>query len=268
MDNDIADDPTLEELLASSMDAEPEILRFLPELLQDLEDIGARAADVVKIVDGIGLGSKQRVLDLGSGKGAAALAIAERTGAHVHGVDGMPAFVEHARAEAVRRGLSDRCSFEVGDVRDAVTAAQGYDLVMQLALGPLFGNAADTVGVLRQCVASGGHVLIDDAYVGEGYERPEDASDCFDHETTVSLLEAHGDSLVVERVIDTDDDLSWYREMTEKILQRAGELSARYPDEAPALMEFAERQRRETEQLSGALVGALWLLRVRRISAI
>ena len=262
MDDDSADEPTLDELLASSMDAEPELLRFLPELLRDVEDLGARASDVVGILKYVALGAQHRVLDLGCGKGAAALAIAERTGSRVDCVDGVPAFVAHAVAEAQRRGLADWCTFEVGDVRDSVTVAQGYDVVMLLALGPLFGNSADTVGVLRQCVAQGGYVLIDDAYLAEGYDIPEDASDCFDHATTVSLLEAHGDRVVAERVIDTDEDIAWYREVTEKIILRADELAALHPDEAPMIMEFAERQRRETEHLAGPIVGALWLVEI------
>lgn len=262
MKDEIADEPTLDELLADSMDAEPGLLRFLPELLQDVEDLGARASDVMAILDSAGVDAEARVLDLGCGKGAAALSIAERTGAHVLGVDGVTAFVEHAEAVAQRRGLSALCRFEVGDVRDAVTVARGYDLVMLLALGPLFGNAADTMGVLRECVAPGGYVLIDDAYLADGQAIPDDASDCFDHASTVSLLEAHGDRVVAERIIDTDEDIAWYRDVTDKIIRRADELSAKHPDEAPMLREFAERQRRETEHLCGPIVGALWLLKV------
>ena len=67
--------------------------------------------------------------------------------------------------------------------------------------------------------------------------------------------------------MDTDEDRAWYHEMTDKIIQRACDLSARHPDDAPLLMEFAERQRRETEDLSGPIVGALWLLQIQRTSS-
>jgi len=256
------DESTLDEVLADSMDAEPELLPFLPELLIDVEDLGARASDVLQILEHIALGPGQRVLDLGAGKGASALAVAERFGASVEGVDGVAAFVEHASAEAARRTLADRCHFSVDDVRSRVKTARGFDLVMQLALGPLFGNAADTVGVLRQCVAPGGHLLIDDAYLADANDVPEGLVDCFDHDTTIGHLEAHGDRVVAERVVDTEDDHAWYREMTAKIIRRAEELSERHPDDAPLLMEFAERQRRETEDLCGPVVGALWLVEI------
>jgi ubiquinone/menaquinone biosynthesis C-methylase UbiE len=267
MDADIDSQPisseTLEMLVAASLDAEPELLPHLPALMIDLEDLGARARDVLALLEGRGLGPGSRVLDLGCGKGASAIAVARAFGAQVKGVDGLPAFVEHARRRAGAEGLGERCTFEVGDVREAVLRADDQDLVMLLALGPVFGDARETVGVLRRCVRPGGLVLIDDAFLAEGQKLPEGAQDCFDHRTTVAFLEAHGDRLVGERLTDTEEAEAWCRAMTKEIVRRAQDLAEERPELAEALLEYAERQQRETEVLTGPLVGALWLLEIR-----
>jgi hypothetical protein len=111
--------------------------------------------------------------------------------------------------------------FTVGDVREAVAVASDYDLVLLLALGPVLGDLVDTVGTLRRCVRSGGLVLVDEAYLRDGIPTLDDVEDCFDHETTVQRLEAHGDRLVVERVIDTPEAEAWCRSMTAEIVKRA-----------------------------------------------
>jgi SAM-dependent methyltransferase len=254
----------LVDLLAESMDAPLELVPHLPALLQDLEDLGARADDVVAILRERGLGPGSRALDLGCGKGAAAIATAQAFGGVVHGVDGMPEFVEHARARARAAGVGDRCDFRVADVRNVVGSEAGYDLVMLLALGSVFGDAAETVGTLRRCVRPGGLVLIDDAYVAEGAAVPEGAEGLHDRATTLQLLEAHGDRVIAERVMDTAENEAWCRAMTAQIVGRARELAAQHPDLADALLEFADRQRAETEILSGPVVGAMWLIEVRR----
>lgn len=254
-----ANDPEFDEMLAASLDAEVELLPFLPELFRDLEDLGARAVDVVKILEPCALAGASRVLDLGCGKGAAALAVARQYGAHVRGFDGVDAFVEHAGARAQAQSLAELCAFQLGDVREVALLESGYDVVMLLAMGPLFGDASETVGTLRRCVKPGGYILLDDAYLAASAEM--ELEYCFDYATTCGLLTAWSDSIVAERVIDTADDHAWYAEMTGHILRRARVLAGRYPEHAEALLAFAERQRSETELLSGPVVGALWLLK-------
>jgi hypothetical protein len=112
-------------------------------------------------------------------------------------------------------------------------------------------------------VKPGGLVLVDEAYLRDGAPTPDDAEDCFDRDTTVQRLEAHGDRLVVERVVDTPEAEAWCRSMTAEMVKRAHEVAREAPALASVVIEFAERQRSETERLEGPLVGALFLLRVR-----
>jgi len=60
--------------LAAYFQVDPAILRFVPELLQDLDALGSDPELVVAWLDEAGLrGPRTRVLDLGCGKGAVAV---------------------------------------------------------------------------------------------------------------------------------------------------------------------------------------------------
>lgn len=74
--------------------------------------------EVDYLLDALGLSAGARILDVGCGPGRHALALARR-GMRVHGFDISEAFVEVARAAAVREGLSEVATFERLDARVA-----------------------------------------------------------------------------------------------------------------------------------------------------
>jgi methylase of polypeptide subunit release factors len=124
--------------LASYFGVAPEIVGFVPELLQDLWELGSDPELIVRWLREGGLaGAQTRVLDLGCGKGAVALAVAGALGCRVDGVDALLAFVEVARGQARRLGLGQLCRFELGDLRETVQDARGDDAVLLLAVGVL-----------------------------------------------------------------------------------------------------------------------------------
>ncbi len=67
-------------------------------------------------------------LELGCGTGRVSLAIAE-AGVDVVGIDISPLMVETARAKAARRGLTERCIFQLGDMAD-LRLADRFPLVI------------------------------------------------------------------------------------------------------------------------------------------
>lgn len=254
-------EPSFEQMLAWSMDAEPELLPYLPALFQDLEELGARVDEVLRVLAKTPVPREGRVLDLGCGKGAVALGLAEKFGCAVHGIDGMAAFVDHATRRAEDLNLADRCRFATGDVREAVQQSRDYDLVCLNALGDTLGSLDEAVGALRECVVEGGLILIDDAYLKDGVEPDEDLVYCYDHATTLGLLTAHGDEVLEELIVDGPESAEHYRRMTTVITARAEELAQQHPEAAPVLQKFAARQADEVDLLTGPVVGALWLLR-------
>ena len=99
----------------------------------DSEEHLAPLVDAVERLDGV----PGRILDVGTGTGAAALWLAQRfEQADVLGVDVSPEMIERARAKA-----DGRARFEVADTHTA--AREGpFDLVVHLNCPVLFGDVA------------------------------------------------------------------------------------------------------------------------------
>ncbi|MFY0563185.1 SAM-dependent methyltransferase [Archangium lansingense] len=252
----------LEEQVATALEATPGQMPFLPELLADLDELGTDVNDILELLEPQGLPAGARVLDLGFGKGTVGMALAREFGVRVLGVDGFAPFVEEARKRAVERGLSELCELRQGDLRDAVQELIGMDVVMLLAVGPVLGNAAETVGALRRCVRPGGYILINDGYVAEGVavDSSPDLKDYAHLEETRRRLQSHGDRLVRELLPSTEETDAYNASNTEAIRRRAEAIAARYPEAAALVREFVAEQERQSELLTTDLLGALWLL--------
>lgn len=94
----------------------------------------------------------QRILDLGTGTGAAARVLARRfPDAEVVGVDLAPKMVEEARA-LLPADLAGRVRFEVGDASTLESEPGAFDLVVLLNMIPFFEE-------LARVTAPGGTVI-------------------------------------------------------------------------------------------------------------
>jgi SAM-dependent methyltransferase len=202
------------------------------------------------------------VLDLGCGKGSALIALGQRYGVSGWGVDGFEPFLEHASRRAHSLGLAQRLTFDCRDVRSLAPEGTEVDLVMMLALGPVFGDASETVARLRSWVRPGGLMLLDEAYLPDDLEAED-----LHWEFGVGVdelardLTQHGDELVAELVYDTPEYRAWCGEVSSKIQSRASLLAERTPELASELLAFAERQSEETQASDSPFVGSLFLLR-------
>lgn len=113
-----------------------------------------------------------RVLDLGCGVGRWSLLLAGR-GAEVTGVDLSPTMIGEAQGRAVKRGLAQRCRFEVQDL--AQLDAQGsYGLVLgvtvlQHILDPQAVQSA--LARMARHLAEGGRMVLLEAAPVEGSKR-------------------------------------------------------------------------------------------------
>jgi ubiquinone/menaquinone biosynthesis C-methylase UbiE len=95
----------------------------------------------------------RRVLDLGTGTGVVARALAERYAeADVLGIDLSPAMVTEA-GRALPAGLLNRVRFEVGDAADLAYEDGTFELVVLSNMIPFFGE-------LARITAPGGRLVI------------------------------------------------------------------------------------------------------------
>jgi SAM-dependent methyltransferase len=101
-------------------------------------DYGAVAARIVlmaeRLVDAADLHAGQRVLDVATGTGNAALAAA-RLGCEVTGIDDVPELLERGRARAAAEGL--QVTFQEGDAEHLPFPDASFDAVLSV-LGAMF----------------------------------------------------------------------------------------------------------------------------------
>ncbi len=247
--------------LAEAFDATPELLPFIPDLLADLWALGGSVEVIVDLLDPLGLPAETtRILDLGCGKGAVTPTLAKELGFQALGIDLFEPFVKEARERAEEMGISSLCKFVCDDIRNALLEARDYDVVIYASVLVL-GRLDECVAKLRQCVHSGGYMLIDNAFLTDpGKVESPWFENCATHEETLSRMTAHGDTLLREVIIPTEDVKALNCKYTELIRRRAEKLAKLHPEAADSLYGYVEKQERESEIMETTVTSAVWLL--------
>jgi cyclopropane fatty-acyl-phospholipid synthase-like methyltransferase len=245
--------------IAAALDATPELIPYLPDLLADLWDLGSSPSRITEWLRELDLPAETRVLDLGCGKGAVALTLARDLGFTVHGVELFEPFIRDARARTREWGLGGRCLFQKADLRDVVRSATEYDVVIYASVGAL-GRLDDCVGALRRCVRHRGYIVID-----EGVSAPNAAPDPgFENlaplDESRRRLISHGDEIVREHLLDPGEMRAIDHRYIESIAQRADTLVAAHPEDAELIRGYVDRQERAAAAWERNAVSAAWLL--------
>ena len=121
-------------------------------------------AQIEAMLERLDLGPGHRALDLGCGNGAMAEYIAQKTGAHVTGVDYIPEAIRQAQARAACR--PDQLAFCVGDIRHLADAQSTLPLRPHsfdalIAVDSLyFTDLHDTLRQMRALLAAGGQMAL------------------------------------------------------------------------------------------------------------
>jgi SAM-dependent methyltransferase len=137
---------------------------------EDLGQTGWRtAAEQAEIAHLLRLGPDSRVLDVACGAGGPSLALVERTGCQITGVDIEPTGIEHANAEARARGLADRATFALVDCSGPLAFVDGaFDAVLCI---DAISHLPDRFGTLLEwarLLVRGGRLLFTDSGVLTG----------------------------------------------------------------------------------------------------
>lgn len=218
----------LAEAIAAALDAAGiQRLGMSTSTLAPVDEFHIRGrAATIEIADALRVDSSARVLDIGSGLGGPARAIAELTGAHVTGVDLTPAFGSAAREMSEWTGLHDRTAFVVGDATDLEFADGEFDAALTVHVAM---NIRDKEALHREAhrvLKPAGRYVVYDVLRGPGgpvhypvpWARDPSTSFLASTEEMERLLPAAGFT-IVEEVDSSVESLAWFEAMTARLAE-------------------------------------------------
>ncbi|MEO1061022.1 MAG: methyltransferase domain-containing protein [Actinomycetota bacterium] len=120
------------------------------------------AVATAAIIDALGLGAGDHVLDLGCGVGGPARSMVAATGCRVTGVDLTPTFVEAAERLSHLTGLGEATRFRVGDVGRLDDADATYDAATMFHVGMNLPDKPSVFTEVERVLGPGGRFVVYD----------------------------------------------------------------------------------------------------------
>ena len=247
-----------DEMIAYALEAHTALLPYLPELLADLEELGGNAGAIASVLDDLNLTKSTTVVDLGCGKGAVAVEVAQGLNFKVFGIDLFEPFIESCKELAERQDVSELCHFVHGDILKLAGKIEPCDVAIFAALGDVLGPLDQTVSVIRQYAKPGGYMVISDGFIKNGGSLDFPGFEQYaEHPVMIARLTACGDTLVRE-IIDVD---IFDKGEDEMIAARAKAIAARRPEIAVEILTYAEMQAAEYKYIDENFISAIWVLK-------
>jgi len=254
--------------LADAQNITEDVLPYYDELLADIWALGSFPDKIVEMLKPLNLPpNESRILDLGCGKGAAAISVAKKLNLKVDGYDIFKPFLDFAIKKAESENISNLCNFFLADINEIIHNAADYDVVIYASAGPVFKDLKECVQQLRQTVHKGGYILINESYAIEdekvdldGYDYLKGYDGIVTHEKSKQQLTFYGDRLLNELVVPKSEVAATNQHNNDVIRKRAEKLAKQWPEKAHIFHDFVRKEKDECKIIENVLEDVLWLL--------
>ncbi len=138
--------------------------RYWADVYRRDDDVDAviyqrRLCCVLDMVDRLGLTGDAPLLEIGSGAGYAAVALARR-GHRVEAVDPVARMVDATRRHAQRAGVAASLQCREGDINALPFADGAFAVVIAMGVLPWLPSIAGPLGEIRRVLRPGGHAIL------------------------------------------------------------------------------------------------------------
>jgi SAM-dependent methyltransferase len=237
---------SLEESIVTSLDgSDKELYPYLAYILQDIWEIGADPEVVIELIAKYFSNYNDlEILDLGCGKGAVSVRLAQRFQCSCRGIDAMPDFIQTAKEKANEFGVDSYCFFEVGDIRKSLDYLPASDIIILGAIGPVLGDYRQTVTTLNRLLKPNGVFIIDDAY----FENSSDFNHPFllKYDELCRQIESAGMLLLENRVVSRKEVVESDDLILSSIKKRCHELAEKHPGKKQLFDDYIAIQEHES----------------------
>jgi ubiquinone/menaquinone biosynthesis C-methylase UbiE len=118
-----------------------------------------RRRSVINLVDSIQLPQDAKVLEVGSGAGSTAVALAKR-GLCVEAIDAAPAMVDLTRKLAAQAGVENKLQGSLGDVCDLSYPDESFSLILAIGVLPWLPALERPIREMCRVLRNGGSLII------------------------------------------------------------------------------------------------------------
>jgi len=252
---------TVKKSIVKSLDGlEFGLFPYLSYLLQDLWEIGASPETIIDLIIKHGpLKKESKVLDLGCGKGAVLIKLVKAFGCQGHGIDALPEFIEEAKIYANKNKVSEKCDFEIGDIRRLIDQFKGFDLVILGSIGPVFGDIEATLSKVQSCIKDDGFIVLDDGYLSDSSKLKSPIY--FNEAETLRQIESAKMQIVDQIVLGAVEIKKSNNKIYNQIRKRSVELMKKYPEDQSIFEDYLKSQEEENDLLENHITCVTWLLK-------
>jgi cyclopropane fatty-acyl-phospholipid synthase-like methyltransferase len=242
---------SLEESVVTSMDgSDTEIFPYLSYILQDIWEIGT-SPEIIKCL--IQKHAKDyaylRVLDLGCGKGAVSIQLAESLHCNCYGIDALKDFIDEANTKAREYEVDSLCRFEVSDIRLKIRELSGFDVIILGAIGPVMGDYYST---LSKCLHDTGLIIVDDGYSNNDSDHTHPLIQ--KKANIIEQIDKAGMQLIDEAISSKDDIKNSDDHIFKNLRNRCNELINKYPEKGKLFENYIKKQEEENDVLETKVV--------------
>ena len=238
-----------------------ELRPYLPYLLKDLWEMGNIPAYKFELLSkNLLTKTKPSIIDLGCGKGAELIQLAEKFEFQGTGIDIFPEFIE----EAIFRKQLNKCehlNFIVDDFVINLSNYKDFNVVIFEYNSKLFGSVADSLANIKQTLKGNkGYILLDTEVLNDGTKAATIPG--FDIYKNVKAQILAENCTILGYIYWNNQYLMRQHEFNSIcIARRVAELTEKEPEKELLFTSFLDYQKNKSQLMEKDLNCITWLLR-------
>jgi ubiquinone/menaquinone biosynthesis C-methylase UbiE len=138
-----------------------ELENYIPDLFNGLWELGSMPEYVVELIRRNNIGKDKNVIDLGCGKGAVLVTLAQQFEIKGLGFDIVSKFIDEANEYANTLNVKKKVTFNKADITEIIHSVENQDIVIYGYDSEVLGDLEDTIEKLKKCIKNDGKIILE-----------------------------------------------------------------------------------------------------------